>query len=114
MTTAICEIPGHADSGMKAMLMIGGGEGGNAVRRERHAHQGRRGEQHRDGEADHRLPAQLENGMNTKGAGNQPLAPTVLPDGTKQFALTTKIVDWEVEPGRTVKAWTYNGQVRAR
>jgi hypothetical protein len=35
----------------------------------------------------------------------------VLPDGTKQFELTTKIVDWEVEPGKTVKAWTYNGQV---
>jgi FtsP/CotA-like multicopper oxidase with cupredoxin domain len=55
--------------------------------------------------------AQLKNGMNTKGVGNQPLAPTVLPDGTKQFSLTTKIVDWEVEPGKTVKAWTYNGQV---
>ena len=33
----------------------------------------------------------------------------MLPDGTKQFDLTAKIVDWEVEPGKTVKAWTYNG-----
>ena len=37
--------------------------------------------------------------------------PTVLPDGTKQFDLTAEIVDWEVEPGKTVQAWTYNGTV---
>lgn len=47
----------------------------------------------------------------TKGLGGQPLAPKVLADGTKQFTLTTKIVDWEVEPGKVVKAWTYNGTV---
>jgi FtsP/CotA-like multicopper oxidase with cupredoxin domain len=47
----------------------------------------------------------------TKGVGGQLLAPTVLPDGTKQFDLTTKIVQWEVEPGKTVEAWTYNGTV---
>jgi FtsP/CotA-like multicopper oxidase with cupredoxin domain len=35
----------------------------------------------------------------------------VLSDGTKQFDLTASIVDWEVAPGRVVKAWAYNGQV---
>jgi len=43
--------------------------------------------------------------------GNQPLAPKVLADGTKQFSLTAAITDWEVSPGKTVKAWTYNGMV---
>jgi FtsP/CotA-like multicopper oxidase with cupredoxin domain len=97
---------------MKAMLMIGGGGGGNAasdgnatLTRADAANSTAMAKQLTD------YTAQLKNGMNTKGAGNQPLAPTVLPDGTKQFALTTKIVEWEVEPGRTVKAWTYNGQV---
>jgi FtsP/CotA-like multicopper oxidase with cupredoxin domain len=47
----------------------------------------------------------------TAGLGGQLLPPTVLADGTKQFDLTAKIVDWEVEPGKTVKAWTYNGVV---
>jgi FtsP/CotA-like multicopper oxidase with cupredoxin domain len=47
----------------------------------------------------------------TTGKGNQLLTPTVLADGTKQFALTAEITDWEVEPGRVVKAWSYNGQV---
>jgi len=50
-------------------------------------------------------------GAKTAGIGAQPLAPTVLGDGTKEFDLTTKIVDWEVEPGKFVKAWTYNGMV---
>jgi FtsP/CotA-like multicopper oxidase with cupredoxin domain len=47
----------------------------------------------------------------TEGLGGQLLAPKVLPDGTKQFDLTAKIVDWELEPGKIVKAWTYNGAV---
>jgi FtsP/CotA-like multicopper oxidase with cupredoxin domain len=47
----------------------------------------------------------------TAGLGAQLLPPTVLADGTKQFDLTAKIVDWEVEPGKIVQAWTYNGVV---
>jgi FtsP/CotA-like multicopper oxidase with cupredoxin domain len=39
------------------------------------------------------------------------LEPTVLADGTKQFELTAAVTDWEVEPGKTVQAWTYNGTV---
>jgi len=45
------------------------------------------------------------------GPGAQPLNPTVLPDGTKQFDLTAEIVKWEVSPGKFVEAWTYNGTV---
>jgi FtsP/CotA-like multicopper oxidase with cupredoxin domain len=47
----------------------------------------------------------------TEGKGNVPLEPTILPDGTKQFELTAEIVQWEVEPGKLVEAWTYNGMV---
>lgn len=47
----------------------------------------------------------------TAGVGGRPLAPVVLPDGTKEFRLVTKIVKWEVEPGKVVDAWTYNGTV---
>ncbi|HVW32360.1 MAG TPA: multicopper oxidase domain-containing protein [Acidimicrobiia bacterium] len=47
----------------------------------------------------------------TEGLGAQVLPPKVLSDGTKEFDLTAKIVDWEMEPGKTVKAWTYNGVV---
>ncbi|HEX7745034.1 MAG TPA: multicopper oxidase domain-containing protein [Micromonosporaceae bacterium] len=47
----------------------------------------------------------------TAGKGAQPLEPKVLPDGTKEFALTAKITKWELEPGKIVDAWTFNGTV---
>lgn len=47
----------------------------------------------------------------TKGVGGQLLAPTVLADGTKQFELTAAVTPWEIEPGKVVQAWTYNGTV---
>src|SRR5262249_43263656 len=47
----------------------------------------------------------------TEGLGGQVLAPTVLPDGSKQFELTAAMTKWEVSPGKTVDAMTYNGTV---
>ena len=47
----------------------------------------------------------------TQGAGNQELAPTIAADGAKVFDLDAKIIDWEVEPGKIVKGWSYNGQI---
>jgi manganese oxidase len=48
----------------------------------------------------------------TEGVGNQLLKPTeVLADGTKVFDLTMEIGDWEVAPGKVVKASTFNGTV---
>ena len=47
----------------------------------------------------------------TKGEGGQVLEPKVLANGTKQFTLTAGLVDWEVEPGKLVKAMAYNGMV---
>ena len=48
----------------------------------------------------------------TAGKGNQLLAPRV-EGGVKIYDLTAKVVQWEVEPGRMVEAWTYNGVVPA-
>jgi FtsP/CotA-like multicopper oxidase with cupredoxin domain len=47
----------------------------------------------------------------TEGSGNQILEPEVKADGTKVFELTAEITPWEVEPGKFVDAWTYNGMV---
>ena len=46
----------------------------------------------------------------TKGKGNQLLAPRV-EKGVKVYELTAREIDWETEPGKTVKAWAYNDQV---
>ena len=48
----------------------------------------------------------------TEGKGNQLLEPRV-ENGVKIYDLTAKVVQWEVEPGRRVEAWAYNGVVPA-
>ncbi len=46
----------------------------------------------------------------TEGKGNQLLTPRVV-NGVKVFDITCKVVQWEVEPGKKVEAWTFNGVV---
>jgi manganese oxidase len=46
----------------------------------------------------------------TEGKGNQILPPRLV-SGVKVYELTAEEVEWEVEPGRKVKAWAYNRQV---
>ncbi len=46
----------------------------------------------------------------TDGKGNQLLHPRV-EKGVKVYDLTCEEIQWEVEPGRRVKAWAYNHQV---
>ncbi len=120
----ICTVAGHAGSGMKTTLKVmegmthsSGGSGSSSA-----AAAGSGGESSSGGDSAMNY-AKMDEDMlasfakfpaKTKGTGNQLLEPTtVLPDGTKQFNLTAEIVDWEVEPGKTVKAWTYNGMVPA-
>lgn len=111
--TLFCQVSGHEAAGMKAMLMIGSGGGTSSASSTSDAALTAADKTNnvmmKKQIADY--VAQLKQGMNTKGVGNQPLPPKVLPDGTKEFDLTAKIVDWQVEPGKTVRAWTYNGAV---
>src|SRR5829696_4729142 len=46
----------------------------------------------------------------TSGKGNQLFEPR-MEGGVKVYDITTEEIQWEVEPGRKVKAWAYNGQV---
>jgi uncharacterized cupredoxin-like copper-binding protein len=98
----ICDIPGHAESGMKTTLNVGAMNSAitptTAVM----------------------TAAQMDKAMEevalrfpekTKGIGNQELAPTIGADGVKEFALTASIIDWEIESGVFVKGWAYNGQI---
>jgi plastocyanin len=105
-----CEVAGHEGLGMKAMLHVGS-EGANGSAS---ADDLRAGNDQSD--ATMKAPvdayvAQLTKGANTTGVGNQKLAPKMRADGTKEFDLTASVINWEVAPGKTVKAWAYNGEV---
>ena len=62
-----------------------------------------------------RMDAMHEKGIKafpakTEGLGNQVIQPRI-ENGVKVYDLTAEEIQWEVEPGRKVKAWTYNRQV---
>lgn len=105
----ICDIAGHKEAGMRTMLTVAENAAGAGTS----AH-GAHGGADTDWAA---LDAAMEETIaafpaETEGKGNQILEPTeVLADGTKVFDLTAEIVEWEVEPGKFVEAWTYNGMV---
>lgn len=125
----ICTVPGHADSGMKATLTVT--EGGStsasaspAVASSSSSSSAGMDMSGMSSAADYAaMDKRMQEGMAaglkafatpaaaTAKTGNQKLQPTVAADGTKEFQLEASIVDWEVQKGKTVKAWAYNGMV---
>ncbi|MFT5531714.1 MAG: FtsP/CotA-like multicopper oxidase with cupredoxin domain [Candidatus Poriferisodalaceae bacterium] len=112
-----CDIAGHTEAGMETTLAVSQAAASTfaSADMDKDDHGDDRGD-----EATAEEWAELDQMMmdsmrefpaETEGIGNQPLEPTILPDGTKQFELTAEITKWEVEPGRIVDAWTYNGTV---
>jgi manganese oxidase len=109
---ALCEVPGHAGSGMTGILSIGGSAGMAGM----DMSTGTVADAGVNTPANDQMDATMA--VNTKafpakteGLGAQPLEPKVLADGTKEFDLTAEVVQWEVSPGKQVEAWTYNGTV---
>jgi FtsP/CotA-like multicopper oxidase with cupredoxin domain len=120
--TAFCAIAGHQQAGMQATVVVGGSGSAsgasagmanmdfNSLSPQQLAAMNDRMDATM-AKAVSGYTSQLENGPNTTGVGNQALKPQVLSDGTKVFHLTAKLADWEVSPGKTVRAWTFNGTV---
>ena len=102
----ICDIVGHREAGMVTTLTVGSGGGLAAM-----DHSAMMSHEEIDAMEQRMLDSMLAFPAETAGKGNQILAPTILPDGTKQFELTAAITSWEVAPGDFVDAWTYNGMV---
>ena len=107
----LCQVAGHAPAGMKGTLVVTEGGGGVAAADDGHSHAAGAGAMTSD-----QMDSVMETSIKafpakTQGLGGQDLAPRVLADGTKVFELTTSVVKWEIEPGKFVDAWTYNGTV---
>jgi uncharacterized cupredoxin-like copper-binding protein len=118
----ICAIPGHADAGMKGTLTItdarpGAGASGlstsgppdSAAGGAHAGHQMDAGDYQKMSEAMDATIAEYP--VETEGTGNEILEPALRAGGVKEFELTAEVTSWEVEPGTTVDAWTYNGTV---
>lgn len=118
--TVHCTVPGHDSAGMVGELIVvdaDGAAGGTSADTD--------GASAGGGHAGHGAAdvdwATLDEAMRdtilqfpaeTEGRGNQPLEPEeILDDGTKVFRLVAEIIDWEVEPGKVVEGWAYNGQI---
>ena len=106
----LCTVPGHADAGMKGMLMVSDSGAGTpdtgGTTTTMTAQQ--MADAHAKGVQD--FVAQLTDGPNTEGLGNQPLKPEM--DGNvKVFNLTVTQMQWEITTGQFVDAMAFNGQV---
>jgi FtsP/CotA-like multicopper oxidase with cupredoxin domain len=116
----ICPQPGHEGAGMVGSLVVsdsagsggstaGGTTGGTTTGG---AEAGMTAGSNADMDARMLAAAQLFPAK-TLGTNGSFATFTVAADGYKEFVVEAKIVDWEVEPGKIVKAWTYNGEVPA-
>jgi FtsP/CotA-like multicopper oxidase with cupredoxin domain len=102
----ICGVAGHEASGMKATLTVA--EGASAMASDSTMPMTAMTWQQMDKlmeDVAMTFPAK------TEGIGNQELEYTMSADGYKEFTLTAKIVKWEVEVGKFVEGWTYNGMI---
>jgi FtsP/CotA-like multicopper oxidase with cupredoxin domain len=119
----VCSVPGHADAGMTGTLTVGG-DGGSGLATGAAGPAPATGMTGSGDHMGHQMSAgdysAMTDAMNatigefpaaTEGHGNQVLEPTSTAGGVVQFDLTAQVTPWEVEPGKTVDAWTYNGQV---
>ncbi|MEZ5374990.1 MAG: multicopper oxidase domain-containing protein [Acidimicrobiales bacterium] len=108
-----CDIAGHADSGMVAVLTVSGsGETVAAASSGGGTDHSNMTDEEYAAMDTAMMESMLAYPAETEGKGNQILEPTeVLADGTKVFDLEASIVQWEKEPGLYVDAWAYNGMV---
>ncbi len=100
-----CTVPGHAELGMSASLMVGAA--GDRASSAAQPAAAKMTAAQMDAEY---LAGVKAYPAKTKGIGSELLAP-VLDNGVKVFDLTADEIDWEVEPGVVRRGMAYNGQV---
>ena len=115
-----CQIPGHNEAGMNGNLHIiagseagaytGAGTDGTAAGGVDHFH-GYASAEEMQTAMDERALRFVQEAKGTFGGAMMEYTESA--DGYKVFEVTAQLTQWEVEPGKTVEAWTYNGTVPA-
>lgn len=100
-----CEVPGHADAGMRGTLRVGEAEAGAPSQAPAMPAMSAEEMAAHDAEVTAQFPAE------TAGQGGQELEARITANGVKVFEVTAEPVQWETEPGVFKEAWTYNGTV---
>ncbi|MFM8866924.1 MAG: multicopper oxidase domain-containing protein [Ilumatobacteraceae bacterium] len=103
----LCEVAGHDAAGMKGVLHVVEGAAAAAAGDSSGAAMSMSWQQMDKmmEEVALKFPAK------TQGVGNEELEYSTSADGYKVFNLVAKIVPWEVEPGKFVDGWSYNGLI---
>jgi manganese oxidase len=126
-----CQIPGHNEAGMNGNLHVIagatagpytaagiGGDGVAATAADGEAASSAIDHFHGYNSAEEMQVAMDERALRfveeAKGTfGGRLMEFTESADGYKVFEVTAQLAEWEVEPGKVVEAWTYNGTVPA-
>jgi uncharacterized cupredoxin-like copper-binding protein len=102
----LCEVAGHGAAGMTGLISIV--EVGAAMDMAAGSMSSTMSWQQMDKMME---DVALEFPAKTFGIGNAELAYTMSDDGYKVFSLVAKIIPWEVEPGKIIDGWSYNGMI---
>jgi plastocyanin len=102
----LCEVAGHSAAGMIGKLSVV--EAGSAMDMAAGSMASTMSWQQMDKMMEE---VALKFPTKTLGTGNLELPYTMSDDGYKVFSLTAKIIPWEVEPGKFVDGWAYNGMI---
>jgi len=122
--TTLCTVVGHAEAGMKGVLMVAGADGGttqasatgdgadtsgaNAQTVHSTMTAQEMADEHAKGVT--AFVDQLTEGPNTEGLGGQPMKPEMDGD-VKVFDITVNNVKWEIAPGQVVDGMAFNNQI---
>ena len=104
----LCEVAGHSAAGMKGKLSVVESSGDMNMASSDNAMMSSVSWQQMDKMME---DVAMTYPAKTFGTGNAELAYTMADDGYKVFSLVAKIIPWEVEPGKIVDGWSYNGMI---
>jgi len=108
---ANCEVSGHPEAGMKATLTVSP-DAPSSSDMSMATGDGSTGATMTWQQMDAKMEeVALKFPAKTEGVGNTELTPIISDDGYKVFNITASIIKWEVEPGKIVEGWAYNGQI---